>query len=79
MLNKTTSARLAYLSSLLLALSYPLGVLQLYHHHRPVYYHFHEESFGEGGFVAPDGSRVLPSGSVASVDRGSWRVPAVFD
>lgn len=55
MLNRAASARLAYLSPLLLAPSYPLGVLQLYHHHRPVYYHFHEESFGEGGFVAPDG------------------------
>lgn len=29
--------------------------LQLYHHHRPVHHHFYAESFGEGGFVAPDG------------------------
>lgn len=39
---------------LLLSVPYQPDGLQLYHHHRPVYYHFHEESFGEGGFVAPD-------------------------
>lgn len=39
----------------------------------------HALSHVTGGGLAANLSRVLPSGSVASVDRGSWRVPAVFD
>lgn len=37
------------------SLLYTPGIFQLYHHHCPVHHDFHEESFGEGGFVAPDG------------------------
>ena len=39
----------------------------------------HALSHVTGGGLAANLSRVLPTGSVASVDRGSWRVPAVFD